>query len=105
MADVLAVEVADVLRRAIRGEIPVAIEGEDNWAEVFSGNVVFWFADWCIVLFNDALDIDYVDEVTAPDGRSATFESWAADANPVDLLTIAEGHALSRVVENAEPQC
>ena len=59
------------------GRSTIACVGE-TWREVWAGDCTFRvvageFAGWEIVWFNDCDSWDYVDHVTAPDGRLAVF--------------------------------
>ena len=94
-----AEEIAEVFRQALRGEIAVKVEGDKSWSDVYCGNVEFMFGDWRIVVFNDCWEFDYVDEVTAPDGRHAEFDDWGLDADPIALLTMEELAAMENLVE------
>lgn len=58
---------------------------EDPWQS--EGNIEFVFRGWRATFFNDCGDLDYLDSVTAPDGRTANFEDWVSGENinnPVD---------------------
>lgn len=104
-----ALEVANVLRQALRGEIAVRLLGDQSWKDMYCGNLVFMFGDWQIVIFNDCIDLDYVDSVIAPDGRTAEYEDWFdredhCGADPVDLLGATEGNALLSILESCAPE-
>lgn len=76
-------EVIDVFRQALDGKItvePVTVE----WWEAYCGDVGFYFGDWLIVFFNDCMELDYVDNVTAPDGRTAQYSDWLRD--PIEVF-------------------
>jgi len=100
-------EVAGVLRRVARGEIPIAlVEPAHTWTDIYAGDVAFTAGGWRIVIFNDCMELDYVDSATAPDGRHADFEDWHPPgathfACPLCHLTRAEREALERLVEAA----
>ncbi|MBB5414039.1 DUF7693 family protein [Paraburkholderia atlantica] len=101
-----AEEVAEVFRRAIRGEIAVKLLGDEAWNDVFCGDVEFMFGDWHITVFNDVLEFDYVDNVKAPDGRTAEYDDWfhsGAGDDPVDLLAPSELSALEDLVDRLAP--
>ena len=95
-------EIVVVLRDAIAGKLPVKPVGP-AWNEVFAGDVVFWFGDWKIEIFNDCDSFDYINSVEAPDGRRAVFEDWWATAKfpicPENQLTEDE---IERLVELLE---
>jgi hypothetical protein len=97
MTAIQASEIAEVFRQALRGEIAVKIEGSETWDDVYCGNVSFKFGDWRIEVFNDCWEFDYVENATAPDGRTAEFKQWEVD--PVGLLTEAEIAAMEFLVE------
>ena len=84
-------EVADVLKAAVAGEIPVRlVNPEQTWHVVYAGNMDFMLGDWRITIFNDCDELDYIDSVKAPDGREAEFE----DLNGEDPVTSAYGDPL-----------
>lgn len=104
-----ASEVVAVFQLALRGDITVKLLGEQSWKDMYCGNVVFMFGDWQIVLFNDCMDLDYVDSVIAPDGRTAEYEDWFdredhRGADPVDLLSAAEGNAILSILESCQSE-
>ncbi len=78
MTDEETAEVLGVLDAADRGELNLETVGRP-WEEVYAGNVEYRVAtpegDWCVVVFNDCDSWDYVDSVTAPDGRSWEYLS------------------------------
>lgn len=98
-------EVADVLRRALRGEIKVSLAGGRNWDDTYCGNVAFRFGDWKITFFNDCGELDYTDTAEAPDGSSCGYEEWNqhdpdGSIDPLYMLSKAEFIALERLVES-----
>jgi hypothetical protein len=101
MTTIQASEVAEVFRQALRGEIMVKVQGVEGWSDIGSGNFSFEFGDWVIVVFNDCMEFDYVDNVIAPDGRTAEFEHWEVD--PVGLLTCEEIAGMESLVEGLLP--
>lgn len=54
-------------------ERPAVLVG-DTWDEVFAGNVTFTVAGWTVAIFNDCGGWDYIDEITAPDGRRFDYD-------------------------------
>lgn len=63
-------EVLDVLHAIERGEVTIPEEQRKAAAEVYCGNVEFTCSNgWRFTIFNDCDEWDYIDEVTAPDGR------------------------------------
>ena len=60
---------------------------------------------WKITIFIDVGDLDYIDEATAPDGR--TRDEWLVPGddgcdywrNPIDLLTPEQSRSLQRIIE------
>jgi len=69
-------DLAEVLRRVAYGKTIPTVIGR-TWDEVQAGNVTFEIEGWTIVIFNDGDSLDYIDEVTAPDGRHADFDDWS----------------------------
>ena len=98
-------EAADVLRRIARGQIDISAVGR-SWNEVYAGNVEFMTCDgWNLVVFNDCDDFDYLDSITAPDGRTGCFDDWWPDGEdgycPYDTLDQADRHNLEHLCRNA----
>jgi hypothetical protein len=95
-------EAADILRKAISGELPlVSVAGKGKWQEGYCGNFEFTIGDWTFIFFNDCDELDYVDKVTAPDGRIAEFDDWCTDeliGCPFNDLTDAEMAKLEDMV-------
>lgn len=101
-ATITGPEVAEVLRRAIRGEIPVTLENSAHKWAFANCDVGFKFGpDWHIVFFNDAGDLDYCNDAVHGD-RTGDFDSWYdAKSEPVSLLDHSEQVALERLLEAA----
>lgn len=100
-------EIAEVLRKAIRGEITVRpMVQELTWEKTYCGNVQFLFGDWIITFFNDCDELDYIDFVISPDGRESEFADWVDDPSgnnedPIDQLTQNEFVALEQLLGKA----
>jgi len=96
-------EAAQILKSAVRGEVLVELEDARlTWAGVFAGDCAFLIGGWRFVFFNDCLDLDYVDSVQAPDGRSAGCDDWWADGtwcDPLNFLTTEEHAKFERLLE------
>jgi probable phosphoglycerate mutase len=92
-------EIAELFRRAIRGEVKVEAVSSD-WG--YCGDARIVIAGYDLTIFNDCDELDYVDSATAPDGRHTEFEEWwdAADS-PVDMLSDEEIAEMERLLENA----
>ncbi|WP_175681159.1 DUF7693 family protein [Burkholderia cenocepacia] len=104
---IAADEVAQLLRKALNGDVSVKLIGDTYWRDVGSGNIEFTFGDWRITFFNDAGELDYVDNAVAPDGRRASFDDWAGPTgfgrDPIDLLSQWEQCELSDLLERLAP--
>lgn len=86
---VAAEEVTAVLRRMLT----TTVDGHWNhW-----GDVKFLCAGWKVTLFVDDGELDYVDAVTADDGRCGDYDDWVV--NPLWLLSAAERDALKTRLE------
>jgi len=97
-----AQEIAELFRKAIRGESKVVVVG-CSWNEAYCGDVKVRIDGYDLVIFNDCDEIDYVDNATAPDGRTCDFESWFEDGiEPIACLTSDELGKLDIILENAE---
>ncbi|MDR8394990.1 hypothetical protein NE850_01455 [Paraburkholderia sp. USG1] len=108
-ANIEASEVAEVFRQALRGEIEVKLTGDRSWKDIWCGDVEYMFGSWRVTIFNDVMDLDYVDSAIAPDGRTVEYDDWFdrdtfRGADPVDLLSAAEAPALRNLLENVEPE-
>jgi hypothetical protein len=92
-------DVAAVLRRWARGET-VAASRQSRWND--SAIPTYDVEGWRIQFFNDCGDLDYLDEVTAPDGREAEFGDWKDDDGygvcPTWLLSKDERDALLKTL-------
>lgn len=71
-------ETAEILAvlNAISPEAPAELVGS-GWRETYAGNVTWTFRGWTVVVFNDCMGWDYLDAVTAPDGRRWDFDEMA----------------------------
>lgn len=97
-------EVAELLRQAIRGEVAVKLaHAEWTWEGTYAGDVGFVVGDWRVTIFNDCDELDYIDSVTAPDGRTGDFDQWWDDnhSEPTCFLDASEQAALERLLEEA----
>ncbi|MBB2981804.1 DUF7693 family protein [Paraburkholderia tropica] len=100
-----AEEVAEILRGAAHGRLQLTVIGE-RWSDVHCGDVEVSVAGWTIVIFNDCMDVDYVDSAVSPDGRSVEYSDWfeaagAFGADPIDLLSGTDGSALRELLERS----
>lgn len=70
---------ADVAERvlaalhAVTAESPATLIG-DTWKEVFAGEVTWRAGEWVVAVFEDCGDWDYIESVTAPDGRHWEYD-------------------------------
>ena len=95
-------EVAEQIRRAIRGEVDVRLQHpKDVWGDGV-GNVAFWFGDWSITFFDDAGELDYCDSATAPDGRSGDFDDWCAQSSEDGTELRPDTEPLESILDRAE---
>ncbi len=99
---VSAQEVAEQLRRAVRGAVLVSLaDPRITWAAL--GDVAFRIGDWTVTFFNDCGCLDYCDSAVAPDGRRGRFADWYgagpdSGPNPAWGLTAAEDEELERLL-------
>jgi len=95
-------EIAELFRRALRGEAKIFTVGV-SWTEIYAGNVEVRIDGYKLAIFNDGNQVDYVDSATAPDGRIGDFDDWyIGNDKPVDLLTDEEQDRLETLMEAAE---
>lgn len=83
--------VADVLRELACGHIA---------AETRHDGFTTWFvraSGFSIEIFDDSGKVDYVERVTDPSGKTATFQQFinAVGYDPIDQLSAADQNALS----------
>jgi hypothetical protein len=103
-------EIADLLKRVVRGEIPVTVDFPYVPNESASAN--FHAEGFTISIYDDAGCLDYVDWALAPDGRRCAFDDWGAPGktakletgNPLDLLSEDEQEALQAILVAAQIQ-
>jgi hypothetical protein len=70
-------EIISLLRRVASGElVPRLASPKETWEEVYAGNVEYIVDSWKIVVFNDCDSWDYINSVTAPDGRTWAYSHW-----------------------------
>jgi hypothetical protein len=67
-------EVVELLLRVARGEVTPRLESSERSWDVYFGNVGFIVDGWTVVVYNDCDSFDYLDTVTAPDGREVDFD-------------------------------
>lgn len=72
------------------------------------GNIEFVTENgWRIVFFNDVGELDYLDSITAPDGRTGSFDDWCPEdwmtktMNPLDDLLDDERRCLEAALSAA----
>jgi hypothetical protein len=104
---IAGLEVAEVMRAALRGEVQVRLADDNGdgskwtWNDVYAGNCGFWFGEWQIVFFNDCGELDYTDWARSPDGRQTSFDAWWDEHDePVSLLSMEELAAMEELLEN-----
>ena len=94
-------EIAELFRRALRGEVKIFTVGA-SWTDIHASNVEVRIDGYKLVIFNDCNQVDYVDHAIAPDGREADFDDWwFVNNEPVDLLTDDEQTRLETLMEEA----
>ena len=101
-----ASQVTDLLRRAARGEVPVACRGDLRWTDMSGFTVPVVMAGWVLHIHNDCGEADYIAQVTAPSGATADYDALCADRGPLYLgpledLSEDDLAALERVLEAA----
>jgi hypothetical protein len=95
-------EIAELFRRALRGEAKIFTVG-GSWTEIYAANVEVRIDGYKLAIFNDCNQVDYVDRAIAPDGRESEFDDWwFAHDEPVDLLTDEEQDRLETLMEAAQ---
>lgn len=89
MADISEAELLEFLRAIEEGS--VSLLPVDDPQDIYAGNVAYAASNgWHITIFNDCNEWDYIEAVTAPDGRSLGFDAidnempLARDYSPSD---------------------
>lgn len=94
-------EIAELFRRALRGEVKIFTVGA-SWTDIYASNVEVRIDGYKLVIFNDCNQFDYVDHAIAPDGREGDFDDWFnSDTDPVQMLTDDEQTRLEALMEAA----
>jgi 2,3-bisphosphoglycerate-dependent phosphoglycerate mutase len=100
-AEIPGQEIAELFRKALRGEAKIFTVGA-AWTDIYASNVEVRIEGYKLVIFNDCNQVDYVDHAIAPDGRAADFDDWFfSNTEPVDLLTDDEQTRLEFLMEAA----
>lgn len=100
MNTIPAEEITELFRKVIRGEVEVVCVG-CSWDEVWCGDASVRIDGYEITIFNDCGELDYVDSVMAPDGRTGDFDGWIGD-DPVGLLSPEEAGKMEDILESAK---
>ena len=101
-------EVRLALRHIIKEEIQFfLVDSRNTWEDRYCGDIEFSVQGWRITFFNDCDELDYVDSVVAPDGRTGEFSEWSDQVedgcnNPLDLLTREEHAKLEELLKKAK---
>jgi hypothetical protein len=78
MAGISEAELLEFLRAIEEGS--VSLRPECNPQDIYAGNVPYVAGNgWKIKIFNDCNEWDYIEAVTAPDGRSLDFDTIEND--------------------------
>lgn len=97
-----AEEVMALFRSVLAGGS--AMEPRDVPWDEDGGDMRFAIDGYEVVIFNDCDDLDYVERVTAPDGRRSEHEDWAAHGgDPSHRLTEPERAALLAHIRGLRP--
>lgn len=98
-----SVEVVQFLHRVVNGDVAVSLANPDEpWSSI--GNIAFMFGYWRITFFNDCDELDYIDNVTCPNDRTACFDDWHDECGccPLDFLTERDRTTLERILQQAK---
>lgn len=80
-------EVIDVIKDAVNGKVPI-VPVRIEWNAQWCGDVPFMLGDWRIEFYNDCDELDYVERVAAPDGRTGEYNDWEHD--PIETMWFTE---------------
>lgn len=100
ISDIPATEIADLLRKVIRGENRIVLLGrswQDNCWLTAHANI----DGYKLSIQNDCNYLEYIVSAVAPDGRR--YQLWSdEDEEPVSLLTSEEVAQIERLLRTAK---
>lgn len=101
-------ELATILKKVARGELPVVLHPEEkrDWVQCYAGNVTFLIDGWTFVFFNDCDCLDYLDHAVSPGGARVEFEELETlREEPISyLMTHEENRRLEVLLKSARQQ-
>lgn len=96
-------ELTALFIKAINGDVSVSPTGS-TWQQAYAGNCEFDIGGYKVVFFNDCNELDYTDEVIAPDSRAVDFDYWHGNGcDPLDGLNVRQFAAFESILEGAKP--
>ena len=93
-------EVMALLRKIAAGEHPVVMPEGSRWKDVQHGVGTFQVDGWTIKAFRRSTGMKYVQQATAPDGRTSSYDDFEKrEGDPYCLLEDAEQDAVDRLLD------
>jgi hypothetical protein len=91
------IEIWEFLRAIESGSVILTPDGEREPGEICIGNVAYKASNgWRIVIFNDANEWDYIDEIVTYDGRRIEYNEIADSFPDIDCYEPTEDISWSR---------
>ncbi|RNC83145.1 MAG: hypothetical protein ED557_10565 [Balneola sp.] len=91
-------EAVQVLKGIIEGKYDFKFEPSFIWADKYTTSIRFNCEGYIIQIFVDTGDLDYVDFITASDGREGKYDWWSEEVHgaedAIDLLSEEEQQIL-----------
>lgn len=90
-------EIWEFLRAIESGSVVLTPDGEREPQEIYAANVAYSASNgWKIVVFNDANEWDYIDEIVTADGRRIVYDEIAVSFPDIDNYEPSEEISWSR---------
>lgn len=97
MPDISDAEIWEFLRAIESGSVVLTPNGDREPQEIYTANVAYSASNgWRIVVFNDANEWDYIDEIVTADGRRIVHDEIADSFPDIDNYEPSEGISWSR---------
>lgn len=97
MPDISNTEIWEFLRAIESGSVVLTPEEERGPQEIYAAKVAYSASNgWRIVVFNDANEWDYIDEIVTKDGRRIVYHEIAVSFPDIDKYEPSEEISWSR---------
>jgi hypothetical protein len=97
MPDISNSEIWEFLRAIESGSVALTPDGEREPQDIYAANVAYSASNgWRIVIFNDANEWDYIDEIVMADGRRIVYDEIADSFPDIENYKPSEEISWSR---------